>query len=111
MGTQQSATDQGNSISATQVENEIYEKLRYYPFHTDREFAKGLAIILGHPDTPATETEIDRMDDLVLQAKCFYFSRYARKEQPPFPPPLLHSVFLTLASANAEANHIPLICE
>ncbi|KAE8134901.1 hypothetical protein BDV38DRAFT_148870 [Aspergillus pseudotamarii] len=82
VGTTHSAADQGNSISATQVENEVYEKLRYYPFRTDREFAKGLAIILGHPDTPATETEIDRIDDLVLQAKCFYFSRKEKLAHP-----------------------------
>ncbi|KAJ1706923.1 hypothetical protein NYO67_10907 [Aspergillus flavus] len=82
VGTTHSAADPGNSISATQVEIEVYEKLRYYPFHTDREFAKGLAIILGHPDTPATETEIGRIDDLVLQAKCFYFSRKEKLAHP-----------------------------
>ncbi|KAJ5929399.1 hypothetical protein N7454_007247 [Penicillium verhagenii] len=53
-----------------------FEKLRTYSFHSDPEFANGLAIILGHPDTPATEKEISREDDLVLQAKCFFFSRY-----------------------------------
>ncbi|KAJ5833172.1 hypothetical protein N7474_001483 [Penicillium riverlandense] len=51
------------------------ERLRSYPFHTDPEFANGLSTILGHPDTPATEAEINREDDLVLQAKCFFFSR------------------------------------
>ncbi|KAB8265464.1 hypothetical protein BDV32DRAFT_116589 [Aspergillus pseudonomiae] len=80
--TPHSAADHGNSISATQqVEIEIYEKLRSYPFHTDSEFAKGLAIILSHPDIPATETEIGRNDDLVLQAKCFYFSRKEKLAQ------------------------------
>ncbi|KAJ5934641.1 hypothetical protein N7466_004188 [Penicillium verhagenii] len=52
-----------------------FEKLRAYSFHSDPEFANGLAIILGHPDTPATDKEISREDDLVLQAKCFFFSR------------------------------------
>lgn len=53
----------------------LFEALRAYPFSTDREFAQGLAIILRHPDVPASEEEINRTDDLVLQAKCFYFSR------------------------------------
>lgn len=55
----------------------VFERLRSYPFHADLEFANGLSIILGHPGTPATQTEIEREDDLVLQAKCFFFSRYA----------------------------------
>ncbi|KAJ6085960.1 hypothetical protein N7486_010241 [Penicillium sp. IBT 16267x] len=53
----------------------LFERLRAYSFQKDPEFANGLAIILGHPHTPATETEISREDDLVLQAKCFFFSR------------------------------------
>ncbi|KAL2863459.1 DUF5572 domain-containing protein [Aspergillus lucknowensis] len=54
---------------------DLFEKLRTYPFITDREFATGLAIILGHPDTFPSEEEIARDDDLVLQAKCYYFTR------------------------------------
>lgn len=53
----------------------LFEKLRDYPFQNDLEFANGLALILGHPSTPATEAEMNREDDLVLQAKCFFFSR------------------------------------
>ncbi|KAJ5560111.1 hypothetical protein N7513_002510 [Penicillium frequentans] len=53
----------------------LFERLRAYSFQNDPEFANGLAIILGHPNTPATETEMSREDDLVLQAKCFFFSR------------------------------------
>ncbi|KAL4894646.1 hypothetical protein BDV59DRAFT_175879 [Aspergillus ambiguus] len=56
-------------------EIELFQRLKSYPFASDREFAKGLAIILQHPDVPASEDEINRTDDLVLQAKCFYFSR------------------------------------
>ncbi|KAF7593154.1 hypothetical protein BBP40_011867 [Aspergillus hancockii] len=67
------ATDPKTQDSA--VPQELYERLKAYPFISDHEFAKGLAIILGHPDAPATEAEIGRGDDLVLQAKCFYFSR------------------------------------
>lgn len=54
-----------------------FERLQSYPFSADPEFANGLAIILGHPETPASEAEMTRDDDLVLQAKCFFFSRYA----------------------------------
>ena len=54
----------------------LFEKLRSYPFSTDSEFSNGLSIILGHPGSPANEAEVNREDDLVLQAKCFYFSRY-----------------------------------
>ena len=54
----------------------LFERLKSYPFNTDPEFANGLSIILGHPDAPASETEVNRDDDLILQAKCFYFSRY-----------------------------------
>jgi hypothetical protein len=52
-----------------------FDQLIAYPFCTDLEFRKGLAVILGHPGVPATDEEIGREDDLVLQAKCFYFSR------------------------------------
>jgi hypothetical protein len=54
-----------------------FERVQSYSFHTDPEFANGLSTILGHPDTPATEAEMNRDDDLVLQAKCFFFSRYS----------------------------------
>ncbi|KAJ6004841.1 hypothetical protein N7540_012640 [Penicillium herquei] len=60
----------------------LFKALRDYPFIQDPEFANGLAIILGHPGTPATEVEMNRDDDLVLQAKCFFFSR---KENLPAP--------------------------
>ncbi|KAJ5164688.1 uncharacterized protein N7500_006518 [Penicillium coprophilum] len=53
----------------------VFERLQSYSFTSDPEFANGLSIILGHPDTPATEVEMNRDDDLVLQAKCFYLSR------------------------------------
>ncbi|PKY03977.1 hypothetical protein P168DRAFT_327991 [Aspergillus campestris IBT 28561] len=60
----------------------LFKQLESYPFLTDREFASGLSIILGHPETPATEAEISRTDDLVLQAKCFYFSKKANLSAP-----------------------------
>jgi hypothetical protein len=57
----------------------VFERLQAYSFDSDPEFANGLSIILGHPDYPATKVEMNRDDDLVLQAKCFFFSRYAMK--------------------------------
>lgn len=67
----------GNPLTARDwpSENDLFQKLKSYPFDTDPEFAKGLSIILGHPETPASDVEVRREDDLVLQAKCFYFSR------------------------------------
>ncbi|RAH63863.1 DUF5572 domain-containing protein [Aspergillus aculeatinus CBS 121060] len=61
---------------------ELFERLSSYPFEDDHEFAHGLSIILGHPEIPASKAEIDRDDDVMLQAKCFYFSR---KEKLPTP--------------------------
>ncbi|KAJ5686197.1 hypothetical protein N7536_008816 [Penicillium majusculum] len=60
---------------AQSSEAQVFERLHTYSFTSDLEFANGLSIILGHPDTPATEVEMNRDDDLVLQAKCFFFSR------------------------------------
>ncbi|PYI12130.1 hypothetical protein BO78DRAFT_392806 [Aspergillus sclerotiicarbonarius CBS 121057] len=64
------------------LEVEQFERLSSYPFGTDREFAVGLSIILGHPESPASEAEINRNDDLTLQAKCFYFSRKEKLTPP-----------------------------
>lgn len=61
---------------AQNAQTDTFERLRSYDFQNDPEFANGLAIILGHPETPASNTEMNREDDLVLQAKCFFFSRY-----------------------------------
>lgn len=46
-----------------------------YDFSSDPEFRKGLGTILGHVG-PASDAEIARSDDVVLQAKCFYISRF-----------------------------------
>jgi hypothetical protein len=63
----------------TPTDPSLYEKLHEYPFADDPEFGKGLSIILGHPEAPgASRDEVKREDDLVLQAKCFYFSRCGR---------------------------------
>ncbi|EAW14669.1 DUF5572 domain-containing protein [Aspergillus clavatus NRRL 1] len=76
------ASQEDKKLNSRLLPDAVFEKFNSYSFISDREFAKGLAIILGHPDTPATRAEIDREDDLVLQAKCFYFSR---KEKLPSP--------------------------
>ncbi|KAE8147947.1 hypothetical protein BDV25DRAFT_25294 [Aspergillus avenaceus] len=76
-------TGQGTQSAPIQPSTiELYERFRSYPFHADRQFGKGLAIILGHPDVPASEAEISRNDDLILQAKCFYFSRKEKMIHP-----------------------------
>ena len=68
--------EQATEVQPQASQARLFEKLESYPFNADPEFANGLSIILGHPDVPASETEVNRDDDLVLQAKCFYFSRY-----------------------------------
>jgi hypothetical protein len=54
----------------------LFEYINSYPFCSDAEFKSGLAVILGHPDTPASDAEVSSDEDLVLQAKCFYISRF-----------------------------------
>lgn len=54
----------------------IYQQLSQYPFDTDPEYQAGLAAILGHPGTPATSEELADKSELVVQAQCFYFSRW-----------------------------------
>lgn len=54
----------------------LFEYINSYPFSSDAEFRSGLAVILGHPGTPASEAELTSEDDLVLKAKCFYISRF-----------------------------------
>ncbi|KAL4801541.1 hypothetical protein BDV18DRAFT_148786 [Aspergillus unguis] len=70
------------SQNQQQSQTELFGQLENYPFDSDREFAAGLAIILGHPETPASPEEIARDDDLVLQAKCYYFTRKENLEKP-----------------------------
>ncbi|GLI79055.1 hypothetical protein PoHVEF18_007378 [Penicillium ochrochloron] len=76
-----------------------FEQLKAYPFTSDPEFAKGLAIILGHADTPASEAEMSRDDDLVLQAKCFFFSRKAK-----LTPPINFAAYKAWLTGASESN-------
>lgn len=57
------------------TDENLYQQLHQYPFTSDPEFKLGLAVILRQPGTPASDEQINRTDDLVLKAKCFYFSR------------------------------------
>lgn len=66
------ATEQSSSPPE---EAGIYNFIHKYDFSSDLEFRKGLGIILGHPE-PASDAEIASNDDVVLQAKCFYISRF-----------------------------------
>lgn len=72
---------QSNSPTQTgQSHESILQDLHSYPFDTDSEFKIGLAVILGHPDTPVSEEELHSNGDLALQAKCFYYSRLVNRE-------------------------------
>ena len=62
----------------------IYTAISRYPFSSDAEYQSGLAAILGHPSTPATEEEIAAQRELVLQVQCFYFAR--KYNTPPVEP-------------------------
>lgn len=66
------ATEQS---SLPPLEADIYNFIHTYDFSSDLEFRKGLGIILGHP-VPASDAEVTSNDDVVLQAKCFYISRF-----------------------------------
>ena len=60
---------------------QTYAQFSKYPFSTDSEWQAGLSSILGHPDTPTTEGEIEANPGLVLNAKLFYFARKFGVEQ------------------------------
>lgn len=62
--------------SSTSDSTDIYQRLSSYSFTEDPEFKLGLAVILGQPGTPATNEQVNRTDELVTKAKCFYFSKY-----------------------------------
>ncbi|KAL2013422.1 hypothetical protein VTN00DRAFT_947 [Thermoascus crustaceus] len=91
-----------NTTGSQPWETSLFERVKSYPFSTDTEFRNGLAVILGHPNTPATEDEIDREDDLVLQAKCFYFSR---KES--LTPPLNFSAYKAWLNSTSAPLQLP----
>lgn len=57
----------------------VFEYIDTYPFHTDSDFREGLAQILGHPEVPVVDEELNREDDLVLQAKCYYIARWENR--------------------------------
>ena len=69
------------SVSAQQKTAEIYERDRIYrdlityPFFRNTEFVSGLAAIFGHPETPCSPEEIQQNDDMVQEAKLFYYAQ------------------------------------
>jgi hypothetical protein len=71
------------NTATTSTTTKLYEYIASYDFSSDLEFRKGLGTILGHPETPASDSELLREDNVVLQAKCFYISRFV-----PFSLPL-----------------------
>jgi len=52
-------------------DEEVFQQLEHYPWHSDSEFQNGLHAILGPDPSP------DQAEQLTLRARCFYFSRYA----------------------------------
>ena len=58
------------SFSRPEVVEALFEKLEAYPWHSDEEFHSGLrSIVDAYPEQQENEA-------LVLQARCFYYSRH-----------------------------------
>ena len=68
-------SEPGNLANSLQPSSPNFQNIRSYLFAADVEFKLGLAVILGHSGTPATIDEVNSTDDLVIKAKCFYYSR------------------------------------
>lgn len=57
--------------SVSSDETDLYRQVDDYPWESDEEFQSGLEAILGsHPSQEQAES-------LTLQAKCFYYARFA----------------------------------
>lgn len=56
----------------TLSETATYEALEAYPWHEDAEFQSGLSSILSTSNGSPSDAE---SGDLILRARCFYFSR------------------------------------
>ncbi|KIW18299.1 hypothetical protein PV08_02587 [Exophiala spinifera] len=83
----------------------VYQGLFTYPFDTDQEYQAGLATILGHPETPVTSDELIDKKELVLQARCFYFSR--KFALPPIDPVAYSSWLLSRSQADPSPSRDP----
>lgn len=71
------STNTDTDITTATTTTKLYEYIASYNFSSDLEFRKGLGTILGHPETPVSDSELLKEDDnVVLQAKCFYISRF-----------------------------------
>ncbi|PGH23119.1 hypothetical protein AJ80_02747 [Polytolypa hystricis UAMH7299] len=92
---------QNSSQPQTQPESSPYESLHTYPFSQDAEFKLGLAAILRQQQqpsqTPISDEDVQKrldsadaassgvVDELVLRAKCFYYSK-KHSISPPLTP-------------------------
>ena len=65
-------SEEKNNATTT---GDLYNIVYRYDFSSDPEFRKGLGTILGRTE-PASDAEVASGDDVVLQAKCFYISRF-----------------------------------
>ncbi|OAL71329.1 hypothetical protein A7D00_4229 [Trichophyton violaceum] len=89
--------------SSTSDSTDIYQRLSSYSFTEDPEFKHGLAVILGQPGTPATDEQVNRTDELVMKAKCFYFSKkYAIQ------PPIDHTSYQHWRQPQSRNENIPI---
>ncbi|GBF60841.1 hypothetical protein TMEN_3297 [Trichophyton mentagrophytes] len=89
--------------SSTSDSTDIYQRLSSYSFTEDPEFKLGLAVILGQPGTPATDEQVNRTDELVMKAKCFYFSKkYAIQ------PPIDHTSYEHWLQPQSRNENIPI---
>lgn len=73
---EESTTSTTTTATTTTTTADNYNLLSAYDFASDQEFRNGLGIILGHPGHTASDEEVISKDDVVLQAKCFYISRF-----------------------------------
>lgn len=102
---------QASSDASLQSENGVFAGLSLYPFDSDSEYLRGLSAILGHSSTPPSASEISQNADLVLQVKCFYFTR--KHELPPIDPSAYRTWLQSRPSdpaapvlASAQASHL-----
>ena len=94
--TQDQQASQGTS---NPTQDDIFIRISQYSFDSDSDYLNGLSSILGHPSVPPSASEIYNNADLVLQAKCFYFTR--KHEFPPVDPSAYRSWLQSRPSGDA----------
>lgn len=85
-----------------QTQDAIFQSISSYPFDSDPDYINGLSTILGHPSIPPSSSEVSQNADLVLQAKCFYFTR---KHELPTIDPSAYRTWLQSSASNITAPY------